>query len=203
MFFLDTFVMLVYCNPVRPLYEAKEAWKVFRFMKIKLIDIPDTGLTVSTILEPMDIDMLDKNIEISENTHFRGLLKKSQAGCLITGHIDSKLKLKCSRCLEPTMKTINTDFRIFLSNCLNNENDKIIELDSKDLDESELIDGEINIYNVVREQLILQIPMKPLCSKACKGLCPVCGKDLNKKQCECEKTPIDPRLMKLKEFFKK
>jgi len=54
------------------------------------------------------------------------------------------------------------------------------------------------IDDLVRETIILALPLKPLCSEDCKGLCPVCGTDLNKSQCNCIKKETDPRWEKLK-----
>ncbi|MGB9792836.1 MAG: YceD family protein, partial [Thermacetogeniaceae bacterium] len=61
---------------------------------------------------------------------------------------------------------------------------------------------EIDLGDVIEEGLILALPMKPLCSPDCKGLCPVCGCDLNQQQCSCDTQTIDPRLAVLKDFFK-
>jgi len=61
---------------------------------------------------------------------------------------------------------------------------------------------EIDLSDVIREGLILTLPMKPLCRPDCKGLCPVCGCDLNSRQCSCVPQSLDPRLAVLKDFFK-
>ncbi len=60
---------------------------------------------------------------------------------------------------------------------------------------------EINLDDEVRQRLLLALPMKPLCSADCKGLCPTCGKDLNEGPCEC-KPQVDVRLAGLADFFK-
>lgn len=62
---------------------------------------------------------------------------------------------------------------------------------------------EIDLGDVIEEGLILALPMKPLCSPNCKGLCPVCGCDLNYHHCSCDPHPVDPRLAVLKDFYKK
>jgi uncharacterized protein len=54
------------------------------------------------------------------------------------------------------------------------------------------------IDDLVREVIILAVPLKPLCSEDCKGLCPICGTDLNRSQCSCVKKETDPRWDKLK-----
>lgn len=61
---------------------------------------------------------------------------------------------------------------------------------------------EINLDEVIEEGLILALPMKPLCSPDCKGLCPVCGCDLNHHHCSCDVHTVDPRLAVLKDLIK-
>jgi len=52
----------------------------------------------------------------------------------------------------------------------------------------------------VKEQVLLSVPMKPLCRNDCAGLCPVCGRDLNEGACNCRKEELDPRLAPLAQF---
>jgi uncharacterized protein len=52
----------------------------------------------------------------------------------------------------------------------------------------------------MREQFYLALPMKPLCSEGCKGLCAMCGTNLNKGSCDCKREWEDPRLAALKEL---
>ena len=68
--------------------------------------------------------------------------------------------------------------------------------------ESAHIDGEeLNVTALVLEEIALEVPIRPLCAKDCKGLCPRCGTDLNEKECGCSEEPkVDPRLAGLKEF---
>ncbi len=65
-------------------------------------------------------------------------------------------------------------------------------------------DGEeLDITEDIRDMVILSLPMKPLCSDTCKGLCPKCGTNLNEEKCNCVLEEIDPRLEKLREFVPK
>jgi uncharacterized protein len=57
---------------------------------------------------------------------------------------------------------------------------------------------EIELGEALREALILSVPMAPLCSAGCKGLCPVCGQDKNERECGCNPRPEDPRFAALK-----
>ncbi len=57
----------------------------------------------------------------------------------------------------------------------------------------------LNVFGILREQFLLAQPMKYLCSEDCKGLCPVCGKNLNYEKCGCNEQALDPRM----EIFRK
>ena len=61
---------------------------------------------------------------------------------------------------------------------------------------------QIDIGEAVRDGMLLSLPMKNLCSDACKGLCPVCGTDLNYDQCGCDGEEADPRMQRLRDWFK-
>lgn len=72
-----------------------------------------------------------------------------------------------------------------------------VELGDEDLDLYGYEGEEIDLAPMLREQLVLAVPFAPLCTEACKGLCPQCGGDRNQEACDCE-PPGDPRLAALK-----
>jgi uncharacterized protein len=74
------------------------------------------------------------------------------------------------------------------------------ELSSDEMDVGYYSDDEIDIKDIVREQMLLVVPIKQLCSSDCKGLCPDCGKDLNTGSCGCRDVKVDPRFSKLSEL---
>lgn len=65
---------------------------------------------------------------------------------------------------------------------------------------AEYRDEKIDLGEVVREQLYLALPMKPLCQEDCKGLCPVCGVNRNRETCTCQQEWVDPRMAALAEW---
>jgi uncharacterized protein len=70
----------------------------------------------------------------------------------------------------------------------------------EDADE-EWFDGKrIDLDPILREQVLLALPMSLLCAESCRGLCPVCGENLNLKDCRCERKVADPRWMALKDI---
>jgi uncharacterized protein len=73
-----------------------------------------------------------------------------------------------------------------------------LELSKEDLEECFYEGDVIDLTEILREQIILALPMYPRCSTDCKGLCPVCGVNLNQEACDCQRDEVDPRLAALK-----
>ena len=108
------------------------------------------------------------------------------------------LMLPCSRCLED----VETLFSIHVSKDLDfNETtqDRIDELDETNYIVGYDLDVDVLIYN----EILLDFPLKVLCSDDCKGICNVCGINLNKETCQCDRTVGDPRMMMFQDVFKK
>jgi uncharacterized protein len=102
----------------------------------------------------------------------------------IEGSISTSLLLQCDRCLEPYSWDLSNDFRIFLSlSPLTGGID--VELSEDDLNLDFIHDNFLEPEQVIQEQIILSLPMKTLCSVDCKGLCAICGSNLNVMTCSC------------------
>jgi len=114
----------------------------------------------------------------------------------IKGALKANLALVCDRCAQPFSLSVEDIFEEDYSPAkdiavADEEGEKDIHLFSGD---------QIDIAPEILQQLFLMLPMKALCAPDCKGLCPVCGINLNFDQCSCETVDIDPRLEKLKDF---
>ena len=172
-------------------------------MKIHLDQIPPEGLELDVHLTPDFFDASDIDAEIDKPVSFIGKLKKHAKGCLISGKINGEWILQCARCLTQFHFQVASDFYIYLTRQLKETNQKVSELTENDLDVSEMVGDEIDLGWIIREQMILQIPIKPICSESCKGLCPHCGQNLMKSNCKCRESYVDPRFAKLKKLLKK
>jgi uncharacterized protein len=172
-------------------------------MKIIIQNIPREGLSLDLDVPVKKIVTKDLEHTLAGNVHFKGHVSLAGRGVLVAGDFKGAWKMECARCLEPFEMPVADDFRIFLTRKFNELTDKVVDLSKEDLDESELVGEEIDLGAVLREQMILQIPIKPVCSEQCMGLCPECGQNLNLGSCSCLKSSIDPRLVKLKQLFQK
>ena len=100
------------------------------------------------------------------------------------------LSMPCDSCIAPVK--VDVGFNI---------NEKFTNAGIFDK-EAESFFGEcIDLYPTLRKAILLNLPMKVVCSEDCKGLCPVCGKDLNNGECGCKTDYIDPRFESLRSLF--
>ena len=116
---------------------------------------------------------------------------------LVKGAVQAKVPVECSRCLKVFDQplTIELEEEFFPTIDVNNGS----ALEIPDDPSSFFIDDHhiLDLREAIRQNALLAIPMKPLCKEDCAGLCSQCGKDLNTKQCKCNKQEIDPRWAKL------
>lgn len=114
---------------------------------------------------------------------------------VINGSFKGTIRLSCSRCLEVLGLPLAGEF--------------LEEFEAGGpAGEETLPQGFLNgeafpLQGLLRENLILSVPLKPLCRETCQGLCPLCGQDLNRAPCQCRVSAADPRLEGLKDYFSK
>ncbi len=112
----------------------------------------------------------------------------------LVGHVKTTLEVDCSRCLDPFTVPIDSRFDVLLLPVSANQDEGEREVEADDLGVSFYEDDTLNLGDLIREQLYLALPMKPLCREDCQGLCPVCGANRNRETCTCRHEWIDPRL---------
>ena len=98
--------------------------------------------------------------------------------------------LSCSRCLKDVEYELLFDIDEIYTNTGNEEEAETFEAESLDL------------TSAIKRNLLLNLPMKVICKEDCKGLCPICGSNLNQGQCGCKTDNIDPRFESLRSLFK-
>ena len=116
----------------------------------------------------------------------------------LIGSVQTTLELPCSRCLESFTWPVSASFDLRYQPHARNTGDGEREIEEDDLTTAFYEDDTIDLGQLMREQLYLALPMKPLCGDDCKGLCPTCGSNWNKGTCDCSNQWEDPRLAALK-----
>lgn len=113
-----------------------------------------------------------------------------------SGSLKGSYSLVCSKCLEPFQQVFEIAFRlVFRKRPV--ETAKESELEREELDVIYYDDDHVDLTELIRGEVLLDLPSKPLCGAGCKGICPKCGMNLNSGRCECSCEPINPAMTDL------
>jgi uncharacterized protein len=129
-------------------------------------------------------------------------ISKDKEHFRLVGGVETVVELPCSRCLEPFTRPVAARFDLRYQPHTHNKGEGEREIEEDDLSTAFYEGDEIDLGQLMREQFYLSLPMKPLCREDCRGLCVVCGTNLNAGACECKSTWEDPRLAVLKSLQK-
>lgn len=123
------------------------------------------------------------------------VIEKCGTTLRIKGTLRFSAMLECSRCLKGFTGPYEQPIELFYRTGKLEDSlpGKEVELHSDDLNVIVYNGNELDIWPDIREAMLLALPMKPLCSDNCHGICPSCGKDLNSGKCKCRNDSIDPR----------
>lgn len=149
-----------------------------------------------------DITDLDPALKPLTDLSGHADLIRTNDGILVRANLYTNVELTCSRCLTQfatpvrfkideefyPLTDINTGARLPLA---------------EDADPAATIDSNhiLDLSEVVRQDLLLALPLVPLCRNECKGLCPSCGQNWNEGDCECDDQELDPRFAALKQLL--
>jgi uncharacterized protein len=144
---------------------------------------------------PFDIP----SIRLSNELDLRDLkgvarITRTSQGLLVQVKMQACTEIECVRCLSRFSQRLDIDFTDLYAFSSDSVTDSGLLLPDT---------GKIDLEPVLREEMFLAIPIKPVCRTECKGLCPICGNDLNKTTCSHEEIPTDPRLDILRSLLDK
>jgi uncharacterized protein len=109
------------------------------------------------------------------------------------GQLHSQVQLECARCLETFVQPLDLHLEAqFGLSPITPQGEAIFPIGVK---------GLLDLTEALREQILLDLPMRPLCRPDCRGLCVECGRNLNEGPCGCVQETIDPRLVGLKDLL--
>lgn len=159
------------------------------FLDLTTIRQPETAVDRTFAPEAFPAD---DAFRIIAPARLAATLQKEDDRARLAGRVTTAVELSCSRCAEPFGMPVDAAFDLrYLPQVL--AGDKVADPDD-DPTTAFYVDDRIDLGQVVREQCYLAIPMKPLCTPECQGLCTQCGINLNTERCQCAPTWQDPRL---------
>jgi uncharacterized protein len=118
----------------------------------------------------------------------------------LRGQLKTEMEVPCARCLERSRRPVATDFDLFYRSVQTIAREEEVEIRKGELDIGFFQGDGLLLEDVLREQILLALPMKSICRPDCAGLCPQCGQNRNLSACECAPAPADRRWTPLAGF---
>jgi uncharacterized protein len=173
-------------------------------LKIKVGNIPEDGLEIS--FSP-DGEKFLQHLPGKEKQDFSlhslkvtGSVQKIRDAVSLQMKVETVIGMECGRCLEPVKCPVEAEFVYTLVPSEGRVGEEDPSRSDEDLNFGYYSDEVIELDPLVMEQIVLRVPIKPLCNDLCKGLCPHCGTNLNTDSCGCKSGIIDHRFSALKNF---
>ena len=174
------------------------------FISVKELELKKVHFDVA--FQPGEIDFVDDGDRLSQASPLQTegsaeLLPHTLGEIRVRGHLAVTMRCDCNRCLEPAEFPMDSSFDLFY---------RPAEAGAVDVDEVEIDEGEaeiafyegagIELGVVLREHVLLTMPMQRVCRDDCQGICPVCGQNRNLINCGCEAKLVDDRWSALKKL---
>jgi len=167
-------------------------------MRIELENLEGGKGDFAHVYEPDDLNPVDERVSLTQPATVSGKVRLAGNEVFVNGHVETRAKIECDRCLRPVETPVNADFSLEYISGSEYESSEVAELTEAEMSVS-VFDGEaLDVDEIVKEQVLLAVPTRMLCREDCKGICPECGTDRNTGDCSCATSDIDPRWAALK-----
>jgi uncharacterized protein len=171
-------------------------------MTVKLHDIEESiavkgAMDGSRYRRPEDVDL-----SFESPIEYELTVNKMGEDVRVEGPVQCTMRLLCDRCLEPFPLPVSAHLDIELAPKSDQPKLPEVELAGEEMDLYYFEGDELELEPYIYEEVMLAIPIKALCNEACKGICPVCGKNRNTETCTCGTTKGTALEEKLQAFLK-
>jgi uncharacterized protein len=163
-----------------------------------VVDLKDLTRKISLegSFEPGALDYGSENLRQTAPLRWSATAERAGEEIRIAGSLATMVEMSCSRCLEPAAVEIKKSFDLFFRQGdeeLFDEDDDV-ELDEEATRTAFFTGTELALGDILREQVVLSLPMKALCKVDCRGLCPKCGANRNLSTCSCSEESFNPQM---------
>jgi len=149
------------------------------------------------VFHPGSIDFLDESLKQASDLHAAGVAELvdpfGAREIRVHGSIEGELEVLCARCLEPVRLHLAQALDLFYRPMGQIARDEEIEISQAELEVGFYQGSGIELADVVREQVTIELPIRSVCREECRGICPICGKNRNIEACTCREEFHDPR----------
>lgn len=169
-------------------------------MILDITDVIKTINKVKTFETPIELDNFSSRLgdfPITKKDPVNlTIANQEDAALFITGNANLTLEIPCGRCLNPvpTNLSFSIDRKLTLHDGVATDDD---------MEETDYLIGfEMDVDKLIYAEILVNWPMKVLCKDDCKGICKVCGMNLNAGTCKCDTFVPDPRMAAIQDIFK-
>lgn len=167
---------------------------------LDLKSLQQDALAIDVALELGEVQGAGGQDLVEGPAHLTGSLTRRQDQFDLRARLTGRLTLECGRCLEPFGAALAVPFFLILVPVADEQDPARAAEDEDDPAVFHAAGGQVDLRSIAAEQVYLNLPLKPVCNPACRGLCPTCGSNRNRIECGCRAVEVDPRLAPLLEL---
>ena len=168
------------------------------FISLQQLDLRDIAFDVSVPIGTVEYDDRLKQTSPLEAKGTAELLSAALGEIRLHGKLNVTMTAACDRCLEPASVPVNHPFDLVYLPEAEARRGGEDEIDEAAIEVGYYRGAGIELNDVLREVILLAVPMQVVCSEDCKGICAVCGQNRNQTHCECHELPADDRWSQLR-----
>lgn len=169
------------------------------FISLQQLEVKSVRFKVEVPSGDIDYDSSLAQASALEAEGTAHLLSRPLGEIRVEGRLNVKMSAQCDRCLESTTIPVDRSFDLVYMPTDESRGGEV-EIDEAAIEVGYYDGPGIELNDVLREVVLLALPMQLICSEACKGICPNCGENRNLRDCGCQPEPLDDRWSKLKNF---
>ncbi len=169
-------------------------------MIVDLTSLKGSVFSFDFTLAPEMIDLESEETKLKSLVEVKGKLTRGIVTVTVEGEFSFNAESECTRCLQPSEQIQKVTFKTEFVTAEHFTETKEAELQEQDLDVTVYEGDKINLTEIVREQILLNLPEQVFCVENCRGLCEKCGANRNLLNCKCIEKEIDPRWSALKKL---
>jgi len=173
------------------------------FISVKELEFKKVHFDVA--FPPGEIDFVDDGDRLHQASALQAngsaeLLPHTLGEIRVRGHLAVTMRCDCNRCLEPAEFPMDSSFDLFYrpAEVAADIEDEEVEIDEGEAEIAFYEGGGVELKDVLREHVLLSMPMQRVCRAECQGICPSCGQNRNLINCGCEDKFVDDRWSALK-----
>jgi len=178
-----------------------KAAEVCMFLSIR--EMEQRKLVFDETFPPGEVEFLDSKLRQVSPLRAAGsaaLVSASLGAVRIQGRLSVEMEAECDRCLEPAGYPIKADFDLYYEPMAHIARAEEVEIGARETEVGFYEGDGLELKEILRERVLLALPMQRVCRQDCKGICPVCGQNRNQRDCSCQPKPVDDRWAALKQF---